>query len=92
MSDNSNLCRWLRANSSGIYRQAATAADVIEYLEAQLQKAKIDTKPTAILILRDIIESEHKDPENINTVCVSYQRLERLIRSLLSELENNDET
>jgi hypothetical protein len=28
------LCEWLRANSSGIYRPAAEAADTIERLDA----------------------------------------------------------
>lgn len=30
----SELCAWLRANSSGIYRPAAEAADEIEHLAA----------------------------------------------------------
>jgi hypothetical protein len=30
---NSELCKWLRDNSAGVYRKAAEAADVIEQLE-----------------------------------------------------------
>ena len=32
MMGRTELCAWLRANSSGIYRPAAEAADEIEYL------------------------------------------------------------
>lgn len=32
MMTRTELCAWLRANSSGIYRPAADAADEIEYL------------------------------------------------------------
>lgn len=38
MSDNKELCKWLRDNSSGCYRQSATGADTIEHLEAQLKE------------------------------------------------------
>ena len=34
MMGRSELCTWLRANSSGIYRPAADAADEIEYIAA----------------------------------------------------------
>ena len=39
-----DLCRWLRDNSSGIYRNAATAATVIESQHAELieRQSKID--------------------------------------------------
>ena len=36
MDTNDKLKKWLRDNSSGVYRQAAEAADVIEGLENQV--------------------------------------------------------
>jgi hypothetical protein len=36
MSEHDDLKKWLRENSSGVYRQAAEAADVIEGLENQV--------------------------------------------------------
>lgn len=39
-SSNKELCQWLRDNSSGIYRQSACAADVIEGLESDLAAAR----------------------------------------------------
>lgn len=35
-----DLCAWLRANSSGIYRKSADAADVIEQLRADLAESQ----------------------------------------------------
>jgi hypothetical protein len=37
---NTELCKWLRENSSGIYRPANEAATVIELLEAENEKLK----------------------------------------------------
>jgi hypothetical protein len=40
MMSETELCAWLRANSSGIYRPAAEAADTIERLTAELAAAR----------------------------------------------------
>jgi len=37
MSKHDELKKWLRENSSGVYRQAAEAADVIEELENRVE-------------------------------------------------------
>ena len=46
-----DIIEWLRANSSGIYRKCADAADIIEELEQQLAECQAREK-----VLRDALE------------------------------------
>jgi hypothetical protein len=39
-TDPKELCRWLRDNSSGIYRPAACAADLIEKLQREKEELR----------------------------------------------------
>jgi len=39
--DNKQLCQWLRDNSSGVYRPAAYAAEVIENLMHEIERTRI---------------------------------------------------
>jgi len=47
--NNSHLCSWLRVNSSGVYRDCAVAADVIEDLESKLNGEPSVSK-TSVLV------------------------------------------
>ena len=46
----SDLCKWLRNNSSGIYRPARDAADLIEHLTARAEAAEAENSTLRALL------------------------------------------
>lgn len=70
------LCQWLRANSSGIYHHAADAADVIEML-AQLSDqhfARAMANGGEVIRLREENERLRKDADRYRWLCIDKEQ------------------